>query len=459
MVFKGTFFGVRHVQIFLLFWLCLMTYALRFNLSVAIVAMTQRTSVNTDVPYYNWTNQYIVLSAFFLGYIIPQIPSSLLARKWGIHRMMSITIVISAFMVILIPKMAEYFGAEGVMVCRVVQGLAQGFFYPLLSALMGRWVPIEERARVSAVTSAGATLGVILTYSLTGFLSKSSLGWPMSFYIFGVFGLVCSIAYIFIGSEGPSYCKNISKEERIYIEKSLGTENMTRNSKIPWIEILTSVPFWAITLTSLGQGWGTSTVMSMMPTYFDKVLKFDISSNGVLSSLPYINRFVCVFIWGISADYITKRKCLSLTNTRKLFTVIGSVGMGILLFLIGFLPETTNRYVVVVILIASEGFHVANSAGYNISHIDLSPNFAGTLMGLINFAEEIFSLITPLSVQYIVTDETDRHQWKIIITIGTCMMVAASAIFCLFSTAEKQPWNEIKSDDEKIKEEVNEKAV
>ncbi|XP_072377671.1 putative inorganic phosphate cotransporter isoform X2 [Diabrotica undecimpunctata] len=459
MVFKGIFRGVRYVQIFLLFWLCLMTYALRFNLSVAIVAMTQSTSVNPHVPYYNWTNKNIVLSAFFLGYIIPQIPASLLARKWGIHRIMSITIIINSLMVILIPKMAEYFGAEGVMVCRVIQGLAQGFFYPLLSALLGRWVPIEERARVSAVTSAGATLGVILTYTLTGFLSKSSVGWPMSFYIFGVFGLGCSIAYIFAGSESPGHCKNISKEERIYIEKSLGTSNITTNVKIPWIEILTSVPFWAITLTSLGQGWGTSTVMSEMPTYFDKVLKFDISSNGVLSSLPYINRFVCVFIWGFSADYITKRKCLSLTNTRKLFTVIGSAGMGIMLFIVGFLPETTNRYVVVAILIASEGVHAATSAGYNISHIDLSPNFAGTLMGLVNTAEEIFSLITPLSVQYIVTDETDRHQWKIIISIGTCMMIAASVIFCLFSTAEKQPWNEIKSDDDKNKQEITERAV
>lgn len=41
-------FGVRHVQAFLLFLCLSITYALRVNFSVAIVAMTDKNSTNPD---------------------------------------------------------------------------------------------------------------------------------------------------------------------------------------------------------------------------------------------------------------------------------------------------------------------------------------------------------------------------------------------------------------------------
>ncbi|EDW31643.1 GL10850 [Drosophila persimilis] len=42
--------GVRHWQVVLIFWGLSVTYALRVNLSVAVVAMTDSASVNPDFP-------------------------------------------------------------------------------------------------------------------------------------------------------------------------------------------------------------------------------------------------------------------------------------------------------------------------------------------------------------------------------------------------------------------------
>lgn len=50
LLFSGPAFGVRHVQILLLFWMKFLIYSMRYNLSVAIVAMTENTSSNSDIP-------------------------------------------------------------------------------------------------------------------------------------------------------------------------------------------------------------------------------------------------------------------------------------------------------------------------------------------------------------------------------------------------------------------------
>lgn len=45
------------------------------------------------------------------------------------------------------------------------------------------------------------------------------------------------------------------------------------------------------------------------------------------------------------------------------------------------------------------------NGGFFVSPLDLSPNFAGILMGLGNSIGNCFSIAAPLVVQFIVTDE------------------------------------------------------
>lgn len=69
-------------------------YALRVNLSVAIVAMTEIKTVTLDngttieTQDFAWssTQQGIILSSFFYGYILTQFAGGLLANKLGGHR-------------------------------------------------------------------------------------------------------------------------------------------------------------------------------------------------------------------------------------------------------------------------------------------------------------------------------------------------------------------------------------
>ena len=53
------------------------------------------------------------------------------------------------------------------------------------------------------------------------------------------------------------------------------------------------------------------------------VTLLNIIQNGLLSALPYIAQWVVSFTVSIIADGLIKKKILSVTATRKIFTTMG----------------------------------------------------------------------------------------------------------------------------------------
>lgn len=71
--------------------------------------------------------------------------------KWPLIGAMTVCSISS----LLIPVMAEKAGSGGVMACRVVQGLCQGFVFPSTHAALSRWAPLPERSRIGSFVYTG----------------------------------------------------------------------------------------------------------------------------------------------------------------------------------------------------------------------------------------------------------------------------------------------------------------
>jgi len=69
------------------------------------------------------------------------------------------------------------------------------------------------------------------------------------------------------------------------------------------------------------------------------------------------------------------------------------------------LSSNADTTAAVALLTLAVGVNSATYLGFQINHIDLSPNYAGTMMGITNCASNIMSIIAPLLVGYIVTNE------------------------------------------------------
>ncbi|CAH1116592.1 unnamed protein product [Phaedon cochleariae] len=439
---KGPSIGIRHVQAMLMFLLLAIGIGMRVHMSVAIVAMTDNsTSSNPDVPTYDWDNKSVILSSFYWGYILLQLWAGELGRTFGTKKFLAGAMFVNSTACLLVPILASQLGSYGVMGCRMVQGMAQGFFYPSIYNVLGRWSPKEERSTLGAFALSGNAFGTILTMPIVGFMSASSFGWPSTFYLFGVLGFSWMILWLYFGSSSPSEHGSITDFEKKYIEDTMGDQDSNQKKGAPWKAILTSAPVWAIVFTHIGQTWGYTTLITEIPNYMNNVMKFDMNSNGVLSGSPYLIYFILTCFCGVLADYTINKEILSRANTRKIFTTTASVIPAAALMILSFLPDD-SRILSVSMLMVAVASNAGINGGFNVNHIDLSPKYAGILVALGNSSGNLFAILAPLLVQIIVTDETDKSQWRIIFITSALWYLASNVIYVLFASGDIQWWND-----------------
>jgi MFS transporter, ACS family, solute carrier family 17 (sodium-dependent inorganic phosphate cotransporter), member 5 len=83
--------------------------------------------------------------------------------------------------------------------------------------------------------------GLLAEYGFAG-------GWPSIFYVFGGLGTAWCILFLMTCYEDPQSHKTINEDERKYINFQLWGSGKMTSPPIPWKNILTSVPFFAILL-------------------------------------------------------------------------------------------------------------------------------------------------------------------------------------------------------------------
>jgi cyanate permease len=84
--------------------------------------------------------------------------------------------------------------------------------------------------------------------------------------------------------------------------------------------------------------------------------------------------------------------------------VTGHWGPALALLGLNFI-STEDPTAAVALLTIAVGISSAAYLGFNLNHIDLSPNYAGTMMGITTCVGTIMSIIAPMLVGLIVTDE------------------------------------------------------
>ncbi|XP_063384126.1 putative inorganic phosphate cotransporter [Cydia fagiglandana] len=453
-------FGMRHVMVLLLFLSTTVAYATRVSMSMAIVAMTS--SNDYGYPVFEWERsiQDLILSSFFWGYIVLQIPAGMIAGRFGGKNLILTAMLSNGLVNLFVPYAAQKGGWIAVCGCRILMGLTQGLLYPSLHGLLGQWSPVSERSRMGTIVYAGAQLGTIIEMMSAGVLSASKWGWPSVYYVTGITCLGWSLLWIIFGASTPGMSRWISKEERKYIETNTASADISEAKKMvtPWKSIWSSLPFWAILLAHSGQSLGFWTLLTEMPSYMAKVLGVDIKSNGILSALPYVAMYILSFIFSWSADFLINRNICSVSTTRKIFNTIAFWGPAAALLILSYLPPG-HLTLAVVILTFTVGLNGAHYVGFLITHIDISPNFASTLMGITNGVGNIFSILAPLSVSAVVKDEASASEWRKVFFISIGFYFLSNMFYVLFMSGNVQPWNEPITENNSLEEGVKTKEV
>lgn len=63
-------------------------------------------------------------------------------------------------------------------------------------------------------------------------------------------------------------------------------------------------------------------------------------------------------------------------------------------------------------------------------------------MGITNCAANIMSIIAPLLVGFVVNNESDPVQWRLVFFISAGVYFFGNLMFVIFSKTDVQPWND-----------------
>lgn len=387
---------------------------------------------------YPW-NEYevnLILGSFFWGYICTEIPGGRLAEVIGTKRVFGYSMLISSFITLLTPLSAT-FGCAIIAALRVILGFMLGATWPAIQPMTARWIPPTERSKFVSNMMA-SSLGAAITMPICGFLIDS-LGWESVFYVTGVIGIIWSAAWFWLVFDSPSQHPRISVEEQRYIEDSIGTTATNKHLPVPWRSIVTSRPVWAIVITHACSVFGYFTVVHQLPTYMKYILHFNIKENGLLSSLPYLGKYIFALSMSILADYLRRTNKLSVTAIRKIFTTFAILIPSILMVIQVY--HGCNRAASVAIFTVGLTINGAVTAGYLGNGLDIAPNFSGTIFGIANTFSSIGGFVSSFMVGTITYKNQTYTQWTIIFWILAATYFTGALTFAIFGTGELQKWN------------------
>lgn len=162
-------------------------YALRVNLSVAIVAMTENRTVEhangsiTYEQYFDWDSRDkgLILSSFFYGYICTQFLGGYLGYRFGGNKIFALGIGVTALLTLLTPLAANT-SLKLLLTVRIIEGIFEGLTFPCMYDVWSKWAPPLERTRMAGFAIAGNYVGTVVAMPVSGILA-STLGWESNF--------------------------------------------------------------------------------------------------------------------------------------------------------------------------------------------------------------------------------------------------------------------------------------
>ncbi len=409
--------GRRHLLIALCVLAVIIGYTDRVNMSVASVVMRAELGWSQTVKGF-------VLSAFFVGYISFLIVGGWLSTRFGGKRVLGVAVLSWSFFTLLTPLAASQ-SLPLLIAVRIAMGIAEAAIFPATYELFGRWVPADERTGAVAALFSGISIGTVVGLAATGWIT-ARYGWPLSFYSFGILGLVWAVVWFASVRNDHAADSRMTAGERALIEKiSPGAE---RPGPLPWRRVLAQPAVRAVVITHFCTTWCLYMFLTWLPSYLSDVQGVTVANSGLFSAAPWIAMCITTYIAAAASGALLRRG-VSLTNTRKLMQAVGLLGSASLLVLIGQVHTPTMA---VALLCGAAGALGFAWSGYAPNLIDLVPRHSSLLGAFSNTIATVPGIIA-VSITGWLVDVTGTYTAAFVLTAAVGLIGAL--VFVRFGSA------------------------
>ena len=322
-----------------MYFLC---YIDRINVSFAALTM------NKDIGLDAWTYG-LSSSAFYLGYVVFEIPSNLImdkvgARLWLARIMITWGLASAAT--------AAVVGPTSFLAIRFLLGVGEAGLFPGTILLFTYWFPDAHRARIIGLFTlalpVSVALGAPISTAVLGFDGMLGVkGWQWIYILEAVPTVLIGLFVLFAMNDRPEKAKWLTEPERDWLTSTLAHErravesggkfSVWRGMANPKV-LLLSVNYLGIVTASLG-------LLLFVPQII-KSLGATNMGTGYATSVAYVCGAISMIGFGWLSDRLGDRRWLLFT-TCMLSTVglvIAGATMGTWWSLLGMCVATVGFY-------------------------------------------------------------------------------------------------------------------
>ncbi|MCF7621933.1 MULTISPECIES: MFS transporter [Bacillaceae] len=320
----------------------------------------------------------LILSIFFLGYAIMQIPGGWMADRFGAR----IVLIVSVFSFTIFTSLTGLaWSFVSLLVIRFMFGLGEGSFFPAGAKMIAVSIAEEKRSRAMSLFLSALTVAGVISPILAATLLVS-IGWRMMFGIIGIFGFTIGLLYLFflkprVGSQGPREVDSL-------------TEVPVKGS---FIKLFKTPLALSLMVASFAYGFISWGVMSWMPTYLVQERGLNLISMGLLQMIPAIASVAFYIIAGYVLDKVK-------VGREKWIGVFSGLGLALFVYLM-FHAETVTGVIIYQSIIPI--FSAALSTIiFSLPLKYLPEAIGGSAVGVVNLGMQVAGFIAPLTIGFVI---------------------------------------------------------
>lgn len=385
----------RHMILALLFLGWCLSYLDRMAMNVGIVSIAEDFNLSPSV-------MGVVLSSFFAGYALMQLPGGWLADKFGSRKVITIAIV---FWSIFTVFTGMAWSLMSMIVIRFMFGLGEGGYPAASSKAIADVFPKKERTSAQTIMMSSNSLGgVIAPLIATPLLVW--VGWQNLFITIGILGFfVAALLWYYLSP------KNMQIE--VVEEKTV--------QKASFKDVLKIRTSWQLAIMWFGVStvvWG---LISWMPPYLVNVRGLDLMSMGMLTSIPALAGAIGVILGGQLIKSL-------LAGKEKYVAIVSFIVMIVSLYLLFNAPSVGLVITYQAITMLFHGPLVA--VIFSLPHKVFSKNVIGSTFGMVNLGGMLGAFLAPMVMGYLIEvfDGVYASAFVYIIVCAVIGIIAAAGL-------------------------------
>ena len=356
-------------------------------------------------------------SAFAISYTLFGVPAAWWADRDGARRVMSRVVL---WWSVFTMATATAWNFASLVIIRFLFGAGEAGAWPSVARVYSRWIPLAERGRMQGIFFAGAHLSGGLTPLVVAAIA-GWLEWRAIFVVFGLIGVLWTIAWYGWFRDEPREHRAVSTEERDHIEATRGLLAAHGQGREDgnWTVVLKTPTVAPLCIQAFANSYGFYFFITWLPTYLAQAHGMKGAELAIFSGLPLILSFVADLTGGEGSDKLSR--VISLRAARRTFGVGGYALAAIAVFL----AAQLNSGLAAGLLIAIGGAcSMLTLAPAWATAVDVGGRHAGVTAGFMNTIGQIGGILSPLVLAYLV-DVTNNWNIPLMVLAGIYALAGA----------------------------------